>query len=335
MAVAPAYPVRSPRWLLMYQGINITTDVSAMVLSIHYTDRLGGRSGDLELLLEDRERKWQGPWSPQPGDTVSLFIGYAEHPLLPCGDFQVDELELEGPPDVLHLRCLPAWITPALRTRNSIGYENQSLLQIATTIAARHGMNLVAAPNQADVSYQRVTQKQETDLEFLLRLARAHNYDFTVRGSQLVFFERSYLESMPATMTLYRRDVEHFRLIRKTHGIYKQSRVAYFDPFHKQLLTQAVDATPAVATGDILKTSARCENDQQAMERAAAELHEMNRLNLTGHLVTPGTPLLVAGINVALSGWGSADGTYIIDRARHQLSRATGYITDLAARKVA
>ena len=100
MAAAIAYPVCSPNWMLSYSGINITADISRMVLSIRYVDELGGRSGELEIELEDRDRRWQGTWFPQQGDVVSLLIGYSVEMLLPCGDFQIDDLEIEGPPDV-------------------------------------------------------------------------------------------------------------------------------------------------------------------------------------------------------------------------------------------
>src|ERR1700692_2354557 len=108
MSAGIAYPVRSPRWVLTYRGVNITADISRMVVSISYLDELGGRSDELEMELEDPSKGWQGAWFPQQGDVASLLIGYGGELLLPCGDFQVDDLELEGPPDVFHLRCLPA-----------------------------------------------------------------------------------------------------------------------------------------------------------------------------------------------------------------------------------
>jgi phage protein D len=299
-----------------------------MVVSISYLDELGGRSGELEIELEDRDKRWQGAWFPQQGDVASLLIGYGGELLLPCGDFQVDDLELEGPPDVFHLRCLPAWITPSLRTRTSFGYENQTLLQIAMTVAARHGMTVVGAPNQNNVSYLRITQKQETDLEFLHRVAVEHDYDFTVRGTQLVFYSRASLEAQPAALTLYRNTIERFSFVAKTHRIYKQAQAAYFDSRTKQLYSQTTPANPSVATGDMLKIGARCENGQQALERASAALHEANRLLVTCRLVAPGTTLLLAGNNVALSGWDVMDGTYMIERAQHRISRAAGYVTE-------
>jgi Bacteriophage probable baseplate hub protein len=334
MSAAISHPVRSPSWVLLYQGVNITTDVSAMVLSIRYVDELGGRAGELDIELDDGARRWQGSWFPQQGDEVTLLIGYSGEPLLACGSFQVDDLEVQGPPDVFHLRCLPAWITPSLRTRNSLGYEGRTLGQIAATVAERHGLSVVDAPNFIEITYLRVTQKQETDLEFLHRVARDHDYDFTVRGTQLVFYPRFQLETQAPTLTLTRQDVSQFDFISKTHHTYRQAQASYFDSHTKQLYTQTATAQSGVASGDTLKLVTRCENGQQALQRARAALHDANRLLVTGHLTAPGATLLVAGNNVGLSGWGALDGTYIIERARHRLSRAAGYVTEIDVRRV-
>ena len=171
-----------------------------MVLAIRYVDRLDGASGELEVELEDSTKRWQGPWYPALGDIVSLQIGYSGEALLDCGEFQIDELELDGPPDVMRLRCLAAYITPAMRTANTVAYENMGIVEIAALIAAKYGLVMVTASSESesDVVFARVTQRRQTDLEFLKRLAREHNFDFTVRGGQLVFYARPALESVPA-----------------------------------------------------------------------------------------------------------------------------------------
>ena len=64
MAAAASYTVRSPQWILTYSGVNISADVSQMVVAIRYVDRLDGASGELELELEDSTKLWQGAWYP-------------------------------------------------------------------------------------------------------------------------------------------------------------------------------------------------------------------------------------------------------------------------------
>src|ERR1700726_2095648 len=164
MASAISYSVRSPEWLLTYAGINIVADISSMVLSIGYTDYLSELSGEVGAVVEDHERKWQTSWYPALGDEFNLALGYHGEGLLPCGDFQVDQLELAGPPDTFTLRGLAAYITPAMRTLRSARYENQTLLGVTQTIAGKYGLTVLSAPDITDIAFERITQKHESDL---------------------------------------------------------------------------------------------------------------------------------------------------------------------------
>ncbi len=334
MTASLAYPIRSPQWTLNYQGVNITADISRMVLAITYTDYLGGLSGEADIEIEDHDRRWQRQWFPVLGDMLSLAIGYNDEAPLPCGDFQIDQLELGGPPDVFCLRCLAAYITPAMRTPNTVGYENQTLLGIARTIGGKYGLALVSAPGMADLQFARITQAEETDLGFLKRLAREHNYDFTVRGGSLVFYARTALENAAPAATVLRTDTERFTFRNRTCRIYQSARVAYLDPLTKRLITQSAVASRPAPTGDTLKLRARCENGQQALLKAQAALHAHNRKFVEVELVLPGSTVLAAGSNVALSGFGAFDGTYLIQVARHRLNRPAGYTTEVEARRV-
>jgi uncharacterized protein len=336
MAATASYTVRSPQWILSYLGVNITADVSQMVLAIRYVDRLDGASGELEVELEDSAKQWQGPWYPALGDVVSLQIGYSGEGLLDCGEFQIDELELDGPPDVMRLRCLAAYVTPPMRTANTVAYENIGIVEIAGLIAAKYGLAMVTASSESesDVVFARVTQRRQTDLEFLKRLAREHNFDFTVRAGQLVFYERPALESVPAAATITRADTLRFSFRNRTRRIYDAAEFSYFDPDTKELITQSVSADEPSPTNDTLKIVARCENAQQAQVKAEALLHLHNMVFVDGSIEGPGNTVLVAGSNVQLSGWGALDGTYLIETAKHHLARATGYTTSIAARRV-
>lgn len=333
MSAAVGYPVRSPRWILNYAGSNITADISRMVISIAYNDYLDNRAGEIEVALEDRDRLWQGPWYPALGDQLNLLIGYGGEPLLPCGDFEIDQLELDGPPDVFRLRCLAAYITPPMRTPNSAAYENRSLLQIASTVAGKYQLSVVGVADPLNPVFARVTQKQESDLAFLKRLAIANGYDFTVRGSELVFYSRSALQAQPPALTVTRNDVERFAFENRTRQVYKAAQVTYQDPATRSLITQSVAATD-IPTGETCKLTPRCENGQQATLKAQAALQNGNAWFTNGRLTLPGNTALSAGNTIALSGWGSFDDVYLIETSRHSLSRQTGYSTEVQIRGV-
>jgi phage protein D len=334
MVAAVSIPVRSPQWVLTYQGINITGDISAMVLRIGYTDYLSELSGEIEVVVEDHDQRWQGSWYPTLGDELTLAIGYQGEGLLPCGSFQIDQLELAGPPDTFTMRCLAAFITPAMRTRNSVGYEGETLLGIAATIAEKYGLEVISAPDVIDIAFERVTQKYETDLAFLRRLAVEHSYDFTIRGSVLVFYSRTTLEALAPVQTLARVDFESFEFRNRTHTTYRSSQITYQNPTSKSLIYQSAMATAPIPTGDVLKAVSRCENGQQALLKAQAALSAQNMWFTDARLVMPGSVAMASGINIELTGFGEFDGIYVVLVARHRLERAHGYSTDIEVSRV-
>jgi uncharacterized protein len=355
-AGAIAYPVRHPRWSLTYAGANITADISAMVTEINYSDKVSHHSDELEVTLEDRDRRWQGPWFPTRGDVVTLQIGYDDGELMNCGDFQVDELELKGPPDTMHLKCIAAGITPSIRTPRSAAYESQTLIQVANTIAARQGITVTAGPQNLNVTWMRLTQRNETDLHFLRRLAQAHGYDFSIRGTQLVFYSRTALEAQAPVMTVTRGSsvpsplplpqqsgrgsalragllAKSFEFKTRTQHIYGSASVAYQNPATKQLIVTSMQDASA-PTGDDLHIVTRMENPQQAQLKVQSALHDANMLQVTGCVETEGTVLLVAGVNIGIQGFGNYDGTYHIQSSKHRLERSSGYTTEIQVRKL-
>lgn len=331
--------VAIPSWQVLYGGINITGNLIKHAAHIFYYESIGGQSNTLEIALEDGPKP-NGARTfrdnpPTPGTAVSLSIGYQGASQVNCGQFEVDEWESTGPPDIFVLRCLQAGVSHALRTPKSVAYEGQTLTSIATMIAGRYGMTAVLTAVQPDVYYARLTQKLESDLAFLHRIANLHNYDFSVRGDQLVFYSRPSLELAPVTAPIiYKTDAIRFRLQNQRAGnrSYSVASVGYFDPLSKQLLSaEATD--PNSDSLDTLKIVERIENKQQATLRAGAHLHAANMYQVKGEILLPGTMLYRAGNPVTLSGFGAFDSVkFMVQQARHRLSAQAGYQTSLEIR---
>jgi uncharacterized protein len=333
MAGALTFPVRTPAWLLNYAGVNITADASVMVTEFSYSDKAEDHSDELQVTLADRGRQWQSSWFPTRGDTVTAQIGYQGEQMLDCGSFQVDELELTGPPDTFHLKCIAAGITQSLRTKRSAGYEGNTLLDVANLVAQRNGMTLVGAPENINVQFDRITQKHETDLQFLHRLAIAHNYDFSVRGTQLIFYSRTALENMATIATVLRTSVKSFEFKTKTQQIYKSASATYQNPDQKQLIAASTSDNEA-PTADNRHVIARIENPQTAQLKADGALHQENKDEVTARIAAEGTILLVAGVNITIVGFGKFDGTWHVESSRHRLERSSGYTTEIEARQL-
>ena len=331
MALAPAH-VPQPAWRLWYLRQDITAEITAYTLDVTFSDKLEKHAGEISFSLEDSSGRWQQT-PPTRGDKVQLSIGYDDN-LVPCGLFEIDEIEVQGPGDKISMKGIAAAIGTSLRTHYSRAYESQSLAQIAGTVAAAHGLTVVGAPEDPGVvSFERVTQKHETDLGFLYRLANLHNYTFAVKGSQLVFTARKALEQAATVLTITRSPMLRFAFTSKTGGVHKSATVSYHDPATKTLITGSADADPPVPTGDELKLPMRAENEADAKAKAKAALHAANMGEVTCSLSLYGDERLLSGLNVMLQGWGWFDGVYLVETSSHKLTRGGGYTTDITGRR--
>ncbi|MGX2039865.1 phage late control D family protein [Methylocaldum sp. MU1018] len=338
--------VPHPVFVLSYEQKNITRDVTPYVRSVTYTDYLSGQSDELEVELEDADGRWVRHWYPGKGDTLSLKIGYEAAPLLPCGAFEIDEIEFAQPPATVSIRGLATGIKKSVRTRAGRAYENTTLAAIAQRIAKRNKLTLTGKIR--DIRIDRVTQYQERDVEFLTRLAREYGYAFKIVGSKLVFTELADLRDGGTVATLEATDLIAIRLRDKIKDIYQEAKVKYHDPKTKKLVVYGVKGDQVTEVGqtttarkqsgqstssDTLKLSSR--GSKAAVQaKAQAALEAANLQQTAGSLTVPGNPKLVAGTTFELADCGKLSGKYLVESARHRLDRG-GYITELEVKRVA
>lgn len=327
--------VSTPKLIVVYEKKDISAVITPALIELSYTDNLEGESDSVEITLEDADRRWQNAWYPAHGDTVNVQLGYADSALLPCGDFEVDEIEFEGPPDTIRIKALAAGIRRSVRTRHGRAFENTTLAIIAKTVAERNRLKLVGTIETIRIA--RVTQVYETDLTFLKRVAESYGYSFSIRGDKMSFFRRAELKKAEATLNIRRRDVTDFRFRDKVHGVVARSTDRYFDPKTKELKTATVEdpkASGNAHSADELKLSVRAENESQARKKADAALDKRNEDQTGGSLTLPGEVRLMSGVNVTLTGFGKMDGKYTITQARHRVRRGSGYGTEVDLKRI-
>lgn len=324
-----------PTFTLRYNQKNISADVAPYVLGITYTDYLEGQSDEIEIQFEDSDGRWRAAWYPTMGDTLSLEIGYQGEPLLPCGSFEIDELEIAAPPSTVMVRGLATGIRRPQRTRIGKAYENTTLAAIADTVAKR--LHLTRVGTIQPIQIDRVTQYQENDVEFLTRLAGEYGYSFKVVGEKLVFTELADRRSQAAVMTLTPPDVTSYRIRDKIKAVYQDAKVRYHDPKTRRLTSVDVVAQQpddGSTSADSLKLSSRAPNATVARRKGQAALDQSNLQQTQATIVLVGTTRLVAGNTLELAEFGRPSGKYLIDQARHRIERGSGYTTELELKKV-
>lgn len=338
--------VIQPRIKIVYQGKDISQDISAYLLSVDYSDNTGDESDEVSFTVEDTNGLWRSDWMPAKGDKLTMSIGYDDS-MLECGTFTVDEIEMSGPPDVVSIRALAASIASPLRTKNSKAYEKQSLRQIAQQIASTYGYRIVDNANSAkildEVIIDRITQSRQSDLSFLQRVAGEYGVMFSVRDTNLVFTSVYDVETAKANGTLDRTDLISYSVKDTAVAIYKEAKVKHKSTKTNKVVESNVPTKfiydgenkgPDSKSADTLEVRVKSDNSKQAELKARAALHKANSKEREGSFTIPGNTQYVAGINFTLTGMGMMSGTWSITKSSHKIDRSGGYTTDFEAKLI-
>lgn len=327
-------------------GKNITADVSRYLSQITYTDKEEAESDDLSLVFEDTAGKWKSAWYPTQGDTLRIKIGRPGH-FLDCGVFEIDEIELNFPPDTLNVKAIGAGITKDLRTKNSKAFENQSLYDITKYFAAKHNLKIFGRYfTEQDaimknikllegIKIERKTQENQTDISFLATLAKEYGIIFAVHGDCLVFNTIDELDERRSILTINRNQMSRARFVDKTSQIYSGAVVVNRNARSNSKKTWVVKASEWVDEKlGTLVVNANVEDETQAQAVAEGALKEANKNKVKGSFTIFGNTKLVAGVNVDLTGIGKFSGKWHITSSSHAVEPSGGYTTSVEVRKI-
>lgn len=324
--------VKTPTFTLTYEGVDISRDLAELLGTLTYTDRLHAQSPDLEIAVENRDRRWMDKWLPAKGDEALLVLGYEGELELDCGRFEFDDADFAGPPDRVTLGFLATDVTADLRTERTEPYEKTTLRAIAEDIAKRHNLELVG--EVPEVKIDRATQNEETDLQFITKLAEEYDLVVKVENRKLIFYSWDELDARPIIATLTDADIKSYRIPWKSDSVYKQATLTYQDPKTKKEITHT-EVDPEIEVGDTLKVNDRVESQAQAIEKCKAALKKANRKQVEPSIdLVEGVSWAIAGANVEVNGYGLFSGKYQITEAKHTMNLNRGWDCSLKLRKI-
>lgn len=220
--------VISPYYKVLFNGIDITEDISDDVLEIVYDEGDDGEADDLRILLDDMSGKWKDKWIVAVGQTIEVEMGYPNGRRLNCGKFQIDEVEYKGQPDSVELKCLSIGEDNKWREPDSRIFVDQTVEQIVQHFATKNGVSVVRvngyAPlrdlidqpltsieiGAAEVSYerrvfsmrvQRLIQDREPDISFLTRFLEKWGIGFRLSPERMyIYLKINYTPLAPITI---------------------------------------------------------------------------------------------------------------------------------------
>ena len=310
---------------IVYAGKDISADVSPYCQGLSYTDYLSGQSDEVELEFDDKDGLWRQEWNPQKGDSLAVEFGYADR-VLDCGSFEVDEIEYGGPPDVVRLKGLATGIRPGFRSQVTKYYHNKTLGSIAGEIAKKYGLKVQGAPT--GITLGNVFQNGRGDLSFLRSLADRYGYCFKVAHGCLVFYKVSDFEGKESVLTLTRDMVTGYSFRTSGAPVRKRVRQAFYDPFRKSLVSGAsVNGDAVVGDEELVDVRSSSQSELQAGADSSMEHRKREEDEISVSMC--GDARLIAGVMVAVQGFGAFDRGYLVKEAAHSWRRDDGYMVEL------
>jgi phage protein D len=330
---------RRTELILVYEGADISRDIAPYLISFSYTDNASDKADDLSITLEDRAGNWRDPWFPSKGAVIHATIvthdwsGPNETQSLPCGTFEIDDIECSGPPTQVQIKAVSTLVSKSMRQQQKTkAWENIKLSAIAGDVAGKNGLTLFwDSPN--DPLFERRDQTEMSDLGFLQKLCRDYGVGIKVTDTQLVCYDEEKYEAKGAIASIAfgNKRIKNYRFRTKVRGTYKGARLQYHDPVKDEDFEVYTDGD-AEGSGEDLVINQKADTLDDAEKIAEKKLHDANKKETTGSITLVGDMRFLGGSNVAVSGWGKFDGTYFIEKAAHKVSKNGGYETSLDLR---
>ncbi|MCM8910914.1 late control protein [Pseudomonas inefficax] len=315
-----------PTFQIVADGKDITALINDRLLLLRTSDKPGMESDEFELRIDDRD---QAVSLPGRGGRVEIFLGYEGRALARLGSYTVDEVEVIGPPDTISVRGKASDMRGSGKTTRSGSWEGVALAKIVSDVAARNGWE---AGCTVQTKVPRVDQRNESDFNFITRLAKQYDCTAKVASGKLVVLPRQGGQSASgkaiSTVTISRADVSRYSFRLGDRGTQKAVKTQHQDKATGKLSVVELgnDDAPAGLPG--VHTDRHIYPNKSAAEQAAkARLAAFNRSTAAVRLEMAGRTDLFAERTISAQGFKSGlDGEYLVDSVE-QVFTASGWTT--------
>ncbi|MBH3344253.1 late control protein [Pseudomonas parafulva] len=315
-----------PTFRIVADGRDITLLINDRLLLLRTLDKPGMDSDEFELHIDDRD---QAVTLPKRGVLIEAFLGYEGKPLARLGSYRVDEIEVTGPPDTITLRGKASDMRGSGKTTRSGSWENVPLAQIVSDLAARNGWK-PGCTVQTKVA--RVDQRNESDFNFITRLARQYDCTAKVGDGQLLVMPRQG-GSTPGgkafgAVTIQRSDVNRYSFRLGDRTTQKAVKTQHQDKKTGVLKVVELGNDEAPEGLPAVHTDRHIYPDKGAAEQAAkARLAAFNRSTAGVRLEMLGRTDLFAERSINAQGFKNGlDGEYLVDSVE-QVFMPSGWST--------
>lgn len=327
-----------PAFRVTANGADITALVASKYTSLRITDEAGFQSDTLEITLADNDPA-SPVRKPPKGAELEVWLGY-DGAATRMGLYVADEVELSGWPGQLVIRARAAPMEKSkdgktdLQTQKTRDWpKGTKLSAMVGAIAKEHKLESAVAKSLQGIVLPHFDQTEESDISFLIRVAK--RYDAVVKpgGGKLALVKRG--ESKTASGD----DMPTVVLLPEHCTKWSENESARDDDgtvvafYHDRGAAKRVKVE--VGSGDPVRRLRNNYPDKASAEKAAqAELDKRERRKNKFSCTMPGDPQLAAEGKLQLVGFHPDVATdWLIARVTHDVTPGAGYTCDVEAEK--
>ena len=325
-----------PQFRILANTADITATILDRFIGLSLTDESGMESDTFEFTLADHNPL--APISmPETGAELEVFLGY-DNNVQRMGLYIVDEVELSGWPGTMTVRAKAAPYDKSkggktdLQSQKSRSWpKDTKLADLVAKIAQEHGMQPAVAQALQGTTLPHLDQTEESDISFLVRVAKRYDAIAKPAGGKIVVAKRGDSKSASG------RDLPSIRIHASQTTSWRMtlakrdkpgSVVAYYH-VNREAKRDEVTA----GEGEPVRRLRHWYPDAGSAKAAAqAEMSKQRRGERKLSLTMPGDPLIAAETPLVATGFREGvDGEWLVTRVTHTIGKSIGYQCDLEA----
>jgi phage protein D len=328
----------TPIFSVIKDGEDITGRFSDRCTAIEVDLRNGGGSGDVcRIHLDDRD--WRIS-SPAYGAKIEVNLGYQEVGMAWMGQFEIEEVNYEGPPRSIVITGTSSGTQSTLKAPTIKNFDNKTVGDIVRDIAKSGGIDAVISD---DLASKKLPFKNQFSSNFHLlhELERQFGALAKFEGGKLIFKSRD--DGNTATgnaMPILVLKPEHFEQWSVRHNQraeFSKVKAGYWDK--DEHVRKWVEHANPNFTGDSTKDLEfpinKMHNSKEEAEAAAKARVESFRRSMGNAdiVLAKGDPWVRDQMQLLIGGMREGiNGSYVIDQVKHSYRKGQGIKSTISAK---
>ena len=230
----------TPAVVLSIDGQAFGTQTMSRIIDVTVDDKRGFEADELTITLSD----YDGALAiPSTDSMVKVWLGYVETGVVYKGEYKITGFEHSGAPDQLRISAVAADMAAGLTEQQEKTWSKTTVGAIVETIAKKHSYTPKVHKDLAKISIDHMTQTNESDASFLMRLADQNDAIATIKQQHMLFMPAGQGQTLSGedipTVSITRQTGDQHRFTYNTADNFNAVK-AYYQPDKKGSAKQHV-----------------------------------------------------------------------------------------------